>query len=212
MHTCLYVLCMTPEHAQSDNLNDARSTATRARLVASTINSLVELGFTKTTGVEVCRRAEMTRGALNHHFPDFAELLVETLNQLYHQLLNLKLDGNTGLLEQITLEGHLRVTQREFKAVIELWLASRNDEAFGKRLSEAITQGSELFSPEMVLASKREHKHSKEFEAIYRTIIEALIGIGLGRAISGGEAMAHEATVLQSLQKLARKYDQQHNL
>ena len=203
---------MALEHPQPDNLNNARSIATRARLVACTIDSLVDLGFTKTTGVEICRRAEMTRGALNHHFPDFADLLVDTLDQLYHQLLNLKIDGNTGLLEQITLEGHLRVTQREFKAVIELWLASRNDEAFGTRLTEAITQGSELFSPEMVLARKREHKRLKEFEAIYRTITEALIGIGLGRAISGGKPMAHEVTVLQWLQKLARKYDQQHNL
>jgi len=38
-----------------------------------------------------------------------------------------------------------------------------------------------------------------------------LIGIGLGRAISGGEAMAHEASVLQSLQKLVGKNDQQQN-
>jgi AcrR family transcriptional regulator len=203
---------MNLQHTHSDNLNDVRSTATRGRLVASTIDSLVELGYTKTTGVEVCRRAEMTRGALNHHYPNFADLLVDTLDQLYRQLLDLKIDSDSGLLEQIVLEGHLRVTQREFKAVIELWLASRNDVAFGKRLTEAITQGSELFSPEMVLARKREHKRLKEFEAIYRTITEALIGIGLGRAISGGKPMAHEVTVLQWLQKLARKYDQQHNL
>jgi AcrR family transcriptional regulator len=192
----------------SDNLNDARSQATRARLVASTIDSLVELGFTKTTGVEVCRRTKVTRGALNHHFPDFADLLIETLDQIYRQLLDLKLDGNTGLLEQITLEGHLRVTQREFKAVIELWLASRNDEAFGKRLAQAIAQSSELFSPQMVLARMGTHKRSKEFEAIYRTITEALIGIGLGRAVSGGTAMAHEPMVLQTLQQLAQQYDQ----
>lgn len=194
--------------ALSDNLNDARSQATRARLINSTIDALVEIGFTKTTGVEVCRRAQLTRGALNHHFPDFAELLVETLEQLYRQLLDIKVDADTGLLEQITLEGHLRVTQREFKAVIELWLASRNDEAFGKRLAQAIEQGAKLFSPEMVLIRKREHKRSKEFEAVYRTITEALIGIGLGRAINGGTAMAHESMVLQTLRKLARQNDQ----
>ena len=192
----------------SDNLNDARSLATRARLINSTIDALVEIGFTRTTGVEVCRRAQLTRGALNHHFPDFAELLVETLKQLYRQLLDLKDDADTGLLEQIASEGYLRVTQPEFKAVIELWLASTNDKAFGKRLAQAIEQGSKLFSPEMVLIRKREHKRSKDFEAIYRTITEALIGIGLGRAINGGTAMAHEPMVLQTLQSLARQNDQ----
>ena len=199
---------MTTATTLSDNLNDARSLATRARLINSTIDALVEIGFTRTTGVEVCRRAQLTRGALNHHFPDFAELLVETLKQLYRQLLDLKDDADTGLLEQIASEGYLRVTQPEFKAVIELWLASTNDKAFGKRLAQAIEQGSKLFSPEMVLIRKREHKRSKDFEAIYRTITEALIGIGLGRAINGGTAMAHEPMVLQTLQSLARQNDQ----
>ncbi|XOV85524.1 MAG: TetR/AcrR family transcriptional regulator [bacterium] len=203
---------MTPYSPQPDNRNDARSSATRKRLIAGTTEALVELGYTKTTGVEVCRRAEVTRGALNHHYPDFADLLVDTLDQLYHQLLDLKHDGSTGLLEQITQEGHLRVTQREFKAVIELWLASKNDEAIGARLAEAIAHGAALFSPEMVLSRKRERTRAKEFEAVYRTITEALIGIGLGRAINGGEAMAHEAMVLQTLLKLAREYDQQHKL
>ena len=199
---------MTTATTLSDNLNDARSLATRARLINSTIDALVEIGFTKTTGVEVCRRAQLTRGALNHHFPDFAELLVATLEQLYGQLLDVKADANTGLLEQLTSEGYLRVTQREFKAVIELWLASTNDKDFGKRLAQAIEQGSKLFSPEMVLIRKREHKRSKDFEAVYRTITEALIGIGLGRAINGGTPMAHEPMVLQTLQKLARQNDQ----
>ncbi|MFT7687720.1 MAG: AcrR family transcriptional regulator [Candidatus Azotimanducaceae bacterium] len=197
---------MSSANLQSNNRNDAKSNATRSRLVASTIDSLMEIGFTKTTGVEVCRRAGLTRGALNHHFPDFADLLVETIRCLYLKLLNIKSAGDFGLLEQILMDSHTRVIQPEFKAVIELWLASRNDEAFGSRLAQAIASSAELFSLEMMLVGKSKQKIPKEFEPIYRTIMEALIGVGLGRAVGKGQPLAHESMVLEFLQNLTRQY------
>lgn len=191
------------------NLNEARSSATRELLISSCISALIEVGFNKTTGVEVCRRANLTRGALNHHFPDFVELLTATLQSLYQQLLAIEVDAKVGPLERITLQGHNRVTQPEFKAVIELWLASRNDATFGARLAQAIEQSAQLFSPEMVLAGVSKTKRTKAFDATYRTIQEALIGIGLGRAVGKGDPLAHESMVLGVLVDLARAYDQQ---
>jgi AcrR family transcriptional regulator len=196
--------------ADPQNLNDARSNATRASLIACTIEALIDIGFTKTTGVEVCRRAELTRGALNHHFPDFADLFVETLQNLYQQLLDNRLEHSAGLMEHVLLEGHARVIRPEFKAVIELWLASRNDQEFGQRLAQAIELGAELFTPQMVLAKDHPSSRSKAFEATYRTIFEALIGIGLGRAVGDGEPLAHEPMVLQLLQDMARTFDSEH--
>lgn len=192
-----------------ENLNATRSSATKARLVNSTIESLIEIGFTKTTGVEVCRRAQLTRGALNHHFPDFSGLLVETLQSIYLQLLEIKLPLDVGLMEHILLEGHARIIRPEFKAVIELWLASKNDKQFGLRLVQAMELGSEMFSPQMVLKHKNQGVGSKEFEMVYRTISEALIGIGLGRAIGEGEPLAYESMVLHVLQGMAQTYDHQ---
>lgn len=197
-----------PSHL-SLNLNEVRSSATRELLIASCIAALIEVGFSKTTGVEVCRRANLTRGALNHHFPDFVELLTATLQSLYQQLLAIEVDAKVGPLERITLQSHNRVTQPEFKAVIELWLASRNDATFGARLAQAIEQSAQLFSPEMVLAGVSKTKRSKAFDARYRTIQEALIGIGLGRAVGNGDPLAHESMVVGVLIDLAREYDQQ---
>ncbi len=193
----------------SSNLNEARSSATRELLIASCISALIEVGFNKTTGVEVCRRANLTRGALNHHFPDFAELLTATLQSLYQQLLAMDVDINVGPLEHLTLQSHNRVTQPEFKAIIELWLASRNDATFGARLAEAIGQSAQLFSPEVVLAGVSKTKGTKAFDATYRTIQEALIGIGLGRAVGNGDPLAHESMVLGVLVDMAKEYDQQ---
>lgn len=201
---------MPQSAAQAPNLNEARSTATRTRLINSTIESLIAVGFAKTTGVEVCRRAGLTRGALNHQFQDFAELLTTSLQQLYEGMLAIKIDAQHGPMEQLLLEGHRRTTDPSFKAIIELWMASRNDAEFGNRLAVAIQQGSELFTPEMVLTGIRGKQAALRTESIYRTIVEALIGIGLGRAIGGGQPMAHESMVLEVLRELAQQHDKQH--
>ncbi|MFK8041116.1 TetR/AcrR family transcriptional regulator [Congregibacter sp.] len=186
--------------------NDARSIATRTRLISSAIEVLVDLGFAKTTGVEVCRRSGLTRGALNHHFPDFADLLVETLQTLYTRLLKVNVDAHGGPFEQVLLSSYERVTKPEFKAVIELWLASCNDPEFGARLSVAIEKSAILFSPAMVLANVQ-GADADDGDALYYMITEALIGIGVGRAVGRGEGTAHEVRVLQKLRSLAQDHD-----
>lgn len=194
--------------AHSPNLNDARSAATQRRLIDAAVASLVEVGFARTTGVEVCRRAEMTRGALNHHFSDFSELLVATLDAVYGQLLSdreAKPDrrGLVGVVEH----AYRNVTRPEFKAVIELWLAARNDPEFGQRLAAAIAEGSQRFDPNLLFSAIGVDL-SEQQRRVYRTIVEALIGIGLGRAVSG-QPMVHEQDVVNELRELARRADEQ---
>ena len=54
----------------------------RRVLLAAAVDSLVEHGFAGTTTLEVQRRAGVSRGALLHHFPSKAELLVATIGHL----------------------------------------------------------------------------------------------------------------------------------
>src|SRR3954449_6604594 len=59
-----------------------RSAATRSRILDATVVCLVEVGHARTTTLEVQRRAEVSRGALLHHFPSKAELLVAAVDHL----------------------------------------------------------------------------------------------------------------------------------
>ena len=54
----------------------------RQLLLDAAVDSLVEHGFAGTTTLEVQRRAGVSRGALLHHFPSKAELLVATIGHL----------------------------------------------------------------------------------------------------------------------------------
>ena len=59
-----------------------RREETRRALLDAAVQSLIEVGFARTTTLEVQRRAEVSRGALLHHFPSKAELLVAAVDHL----------------------------------------------------------------------------------------------------------------------------------
>src|SRR5215831_6079633 len=59
-----------------------RRAETRRALLDAAVDSLIDVGFARTTTLEVQRRAQVSRGALLHHFPSKAELLVAVVDHL----------------------------------------------------------------------------------------------------------------------------------
>src|ERR1700704_5431770 len=59
-----------------------RRDETRRALLDAAVESLIEVGFARTTTLEVQRRADVSRGALLHHFPSKTELLVAAVDHL----------------------------------------------------------------------------------------------------------------------------------
>src|SRR5215831_4759381 len=71
-----------PEPARAPRTQQQRRDETRRALLDAAVQSLIEVGFARTTTLEVQRRAEVSRGALLHHFPSKAELLVAAVDHL----------------------------------------------------------------------------------------------------------------------------------
>ncbi len=71
-----------PEAARVPRTQQQRRDETRRALLDATVESLIEVGFARTTTLEVQRRADVSRGALLHHFPSKAELLVAAVDHL----------------------------------------------------------------------------------------------------------------------------------
>src|SRR5215813_9555374 len=59
-----------------------RREETRRALLDAAVESLIEVGFARTTTLEVQRRADVSRGAPLHYFPSKAELLVAAVDHL----------------------------------------------------------------------------------------------------------------------------------
>src|SRR5215831_19475699 len=71
-----------PEPARVPRTQQQRRDETRRALLDAAVESLIEVGFARTTTLEVQRRAAVSRGALLHHFPSKAELLVAAVDHL----------------------------------------------------------------------------------------------------------------------------------
>jgi AcrR family transcriptional regulator len=70
-----------------------RSEQTRERLLDATIDCLVDLGYAGTSMNEICRRAGLSRGAQQHHFPTKAELMAHAVDHLTRKLTDQLVSG-----------------------------------------------------------------------------------------------------------------------
>lgn len=102
-----------------------RTAATRATLLDATLDSLVELGYARTTTGGIAARAGLSRGAQLHHFPTKELLVVAAVEHLATKRadeIRATQDREHALeLLADTFTGPL------FLAALELWVAARTD-------------------------------------------------------------------------------------
>lgn len=188
-----------------------RSSETRQKLIAATIQSLIDKGYARTTAVEVCARAGVTRGALFHHFESLPALIAVALSDTYDRLLlTSQPSAADTTVEQWVTWAWSRVSQREFKAVIEIWLASRNAPDSTADIQPAIERYKAIFTPSQSNALFKRFGSDKRAGSFYRLAVETMFGLALGRATNpDGAALDHEAIVLDQLRAYAREIDTQ---
>src|SRR5947209_726184 len=112
-----------------------RRDETRRALLDAAVESLIQVGFARTTTLEVQRRADVSRGALLHHFPSKAELLVAAVDHLAEmRARELKV-----LAQQLPAErGRPRPTREEPQATREDPPATRPGESPRSARTDAV--------------------------------------------------------------------------
>jgi AcrR family transcriptional regulator len=192
-------------HAQAK-----RSAAMRARLIAATRTSLMDSGYGRTTAVEVCARAGVTRGALFHHFSGLSELFAATLEEVCADIGKRSHDAAEHSDPRHATVAYVETAwagfgHPDFKIVIEVWLAARNDASLRKELGPVIERIRRVATPQLNDALAAKVGRSAEDIAFYRVVLEAMIGMALGRAVTpGSKLMGHEDDVIALLKQLAR--------
>lgn len=168
----------------------------------ATIAILVERGWAAVTVVEVCTRVGVTRGAFHHHYDDLADLLADALRRLYDEMRSAPRPDVSDLVGLIDASW-VHVGQPRFKAVIEAWLAMANDATLRPEIGPVVVEFAALVDPDgwRAMASDAERR---DFVLAAR---EAMLGLALGRATNGGEALPHERRVLDRLRSEAAALD-----
>ncbi|WP_245975565.1 TetR/AcrR family transcriptional regulator [Amycolatopsis palatopharyngis] len=102
-------------------------------MLDATIDCLVEVGYARTSMLEICARAGVSKGAVQHHFNDKAELMAAAVEHLTGRLKEQRLaevDDLPAGTERIPAAIDLlweAYSGTLSTAVTELWVAARTD-------------------------------------------------------------------------------------
>lgn len=115
------------------NTRATQREATRQRIIDAAVDLLIERGSAATTTVEVQHRAQVSRGALLHHFPSHAEMLAATVEALVrrneesvHRALA-DLPNDLDPVDRATRALSNALSQQAYLAELELWAVARTD-------------------------------------------------------------------------------------
>jgi AcrR family transcriptional regulator len=187
---------------------EERRVETQGRLLDATMECLAELGWAGTSTTEVARRAGVSRGAQQHHYPTKMLLVAAALEHLlerqrlaYEQAFNDLPDSERNVEGALDL---LWVTFREAPslALMELAMAARTDPTLrelsigvNERVVEVILETFHRLFPVSL--------DEQAADTLIRNLFATLIGLTLLNSLDDDEH-GHQAAVLTQLKSFAR--------
>jgi len=170
---------------------EERRTATRRALLTAAIACLDESGYGATTTVAVSARAGVSRGAMLHHFPSKADLMlavVEYVMDLNHRFFMEGLDAIEDAWDRYAALPDLRwqsAMQPHGTALIEIMVGARSDEAVRERYPEfqerlSAKQGKRLAER----AAEAGLTVTPQDRAVSRAIVLAIRGLAIEKQLN----------------------------
>jgi AcrR family transcriptional regulator len=187
---------------------EERRAETQTRLLEATMECLAELGWSGTSTTEVARRAGMSRGAQQHHYPTKMLLVAAALEHLLErQRLAYERAFADLPPERRNIEGALDLLWESFRqapslALMELAMAARTDESL-RELSIGINERVIQVILETFLRLFPESVDEESADTLIRTVFATLLGLSLQNSLDD-DSSGHQAAVLTRVKGLAR--------
>ena len=167
-----------------------RSATTRARILEAAVNCLYTAGYGATTTVSVAAEAEVSRGAMLHHFPSKADLMLATLSHVLELNAANFLTAASKVAdpwERYAALPDLRLeagTQPAGVAFMEIMVGARSDEAVRSRFDEFQRQLNTRTAQRMSdWAQEAGVKVTARDHAVSRTVTLAIFGLAIQRQV-----------------------------
>lgn len=188
---------------------EERRSRTQARLLEATMECLVDLGWSGTSTTEVARRAGVSRGAQQHHYPTKMILVAAALEHLL-EAQRMAYETAFAVLpkERRDVTGALDLLWEVFrgrpaKALMELAVAARTDEELrplcvdlNERILQTIAETFEKLFPANTLPP--------DFtDTMLRGLFAMFVGLSIQNALDD-DARGHQAAVLRQVKDIAR--------
>jgi AcrR family transcriptional regulator len=186
-----------------------RSRHTRARLVDATRALLVAHGIAGTSTAAVAAAAEVSQGALFKHFPTKPALLAAAVEQILADLVSgFSAEAAAALAAggdpvTVACAALWRIFRRpELRAVFELYLAARTDDALAARLAPILERHHATILGHARTLFPAAAAANPEFDGAVDAIVFAMQGAALGMF---SHAPAEQPAHLDFLERLARR-------
>ena len=166
----------------------ARSVATRRRLLDACIDTLLARGLARTSTTEVCRQAGMSQGALFKHFASKAALLAATTEHLFAQLVEEFRRGFAAIAgeeDRVAAAVHALAAifrQPRLEVAFELYAAARTDAELHAALAPVLERHRENLHRE-ARALFPEAAGVPSFLPVVDTVVDALQGAAIGALV-----------------------------
>jgi AcrR family transcriptional regulator len=128
------------EQGSSKRRQQIRSVETRERLIEATLDEIFEVGYHAATTQDIAARANVSRGALLHHFPIRADLVLAAMEELLEDgTRQIKVVADKVQIGAGSLEGFVEFlwqlfSGRFFYLSLEMITEARNDPALRERM------------------------------------------------------------------------------
>lgn len=185
-----------------------RSASTRARILKAAVTCLFKEGYGATTTVSVAASAKVSRGAMLHHFPSKADLMLATLNHVLelNQTNFMKAAAKIAdPYERYAALPDLRLTAARLPAGVafmEIMVGARSDEAVQSRFPEFQRQLQGRTSQRMAeWAQAAGVKVTPRDQAVSHAISLAIFGLAIEGLINPTANIAEVLDVLRELKR-----------
>ncbi|MGV0625245.1 TetR/AcrR family transcriptional regulator [Mycolicibacter minnesotensis] len=189
-----------------------RTAGTRHALLDATLDALVEAGFKGTTTTEVARRAGMSVGALQGHFPTKIGLLTAAvefaLNRRVEEfaVLMAGLDPAADKVDEAIDLLWSMYSGPTFTASHELWVAARTDPELAPAVIETdrqFSQACERIYTELLTAGEDSGAEVRPPQIGPQMVFALMNGLAMSRSIDGYEPLATDE-ILEAFKVLVR--------
>lgn len=184
------------------NLHQVHSEATRERLLQSAVVAMRKSGSSQISIQAVAQAAGMTAGAVQHHFPSKAALMMQVLGRIVSELesdVNFWPSARWGLRRRadhfVKQAWQQLYSQDRFATAWSAYLAARDDKLMTMHIVEQRTVIQQRMRSQFMSAFPEFERHPKS-EAHLHFVFTSLRGLGLVRPFASETAIGLQLAVL----------------
>lgn len=162
-----------------------RSEESRQRLIDGAVESILKVGYARTTIGELVKRAGLSKGAHVYHFKSKLDLMRHTITQLFERV-NARFNNSQAQiptrLEDIEriLQAMAEITlDSEGSALLEVWLASRTDADIRRMFARLEADNERVHYETMVRTFGKKAVDSTEILFLIDGVVYLLRGLAL---------------------------------